>query len=211
MDVEPVAPSGHRDAGVREIPAFEQQWFACGPGKRVGKAIAKIQSCRVTAALSEIAVGFARNSSLYLGHRLDDYLRLLDEVVEAATGDGIAGSVDDGAGAASTKSGGTIGIDASYRLVGALLPDLAGVSLLPPLPSYAVAALALSIIVRTVLSPTRCFLGNVAQRLAFLAQLQDPVLVLLAGGERTADAASMWHHTALYSSTIRFQLRKSLS
>ena len=52
----------------------------------------------MTAALSEIAVGFPRNSSLYLGHRLDDYLRLLDEVVEAATGDRIAGSVDDGRG-----------------------------------------------------------------------------------------------------------------
>jgi hypothetical protein len=50
-------------------------------------------------AFAEIAVGLSRNSSLGFGYRLNDDLRLSDEVVEAAAGDRLASMMS----AVSTK------------------------------------------------------------------------------------------------------------
>jgi hypothetical protein len=46
-------------------------------------------------AFAEIAVGLSRNSSLGFGYRLNDDLRLSDEIVEAAAGDRITARVND--------------------------------------------------------------------------------------------------------------------
>src|SRR5262249_43956665 len=62
---------------------------------RIGKAIAEIQLCRMAAAFAEIAISLSRNSRLRFSDRLDNHLRLFDQVIEAPAGNGIAACVDD--------------------------------------------------------------------------------------------------------------------
>jgi hypothetical protein len=86
------------DVGVREIVAYEQQRFTCELCERVRKAIAEIELGRMAAAFAEIAIGIPCNSSLEFGHRLNDDLRLFDQVVEPPTGHGVTARVNDDRG-----------------------------------------------------------------------------------------------------------------
>jgi hypothetical protein len=63
-------------------------------GQGVGEAIPEIQTRRMPAALAEIAVGFAGNSCLGLGNRLDNELCLSEEIVKPSARDGIPAFID---------------------------------------------------------------------------------------------------------------------
>jgi len=78
---------------VREIPTLEQERLARNPRKGVGKAIPKIQPCRMPAAPAEIPSGFARDPRLHLGNGLYDQLRLAYEIVKTAADDRITASI----------------------------------------------------------------------------------------------------------------------
>src|SRR5262249_4910030 len=67
---------------------LEQQRLSCRARQGISKAVAEIQPRRVTAAPAEVAIGFARDPRLDFGDRFDDQLRLVDEVIKTAAGDG---------------------------------------------------------------------------------------------------------------------------
>ena len=42
---------------MSEVAALEEKRFTGGPGQGIGEAVAEVQTCRVTTALAEVAVG----------------------------------------------------------------------------------------------------------------------------------------------------------
>lgn len=84
--------------GASKIVAFEQQRFPGDLRQGVGKAIAEIKPCWMAASLTEIAICLSRNSSLRFGDRLNSYLSLFDQIIEAPAGDRITACVYDECG-----------------------------------------------------------------------------------------------------------------
>src|SRR5439155_20710474 len=60
----------------------------------VSKAVAEIQFCGMSAAFTEITIGFACNSRLSFGDGFNRDARFFNKLIEAPTGDRIAASVD---------------------------------------------------------------------------------------------------------------------
>ena len=81
--------------GASKIVAFEQQRFPGDLRQGVGKAIAEIKPCWMATSLTEIAICLSRNSNLRFGDRLNNYLSLFDQIIEAPAGDRIAACVYD--------------------------------------------------------------------------------------------------------------------
>jgi hypothetical protein len=67
---------------VPEVVALKQNWFARRLGQGVGEAVSEIQPGRMSAALTEITVGLARNPRLGFVNRLDDEPCLPEEIVK---------------------------------------------------------------------------------------------------------------------------------
>jgi hypothetical protein len=67
---------------VLKVIALEQERLTCCFGQGVGKAVAEVQSSAMSAALSEIAVGFTCQTRLFFGNRLDDKLSLPKEIIK---------------------------------------------------------------------------------------------------------------------------------
>jgi hypothetical protein len=82
------------EIGFGEIIALVEQRFAGELGKRIGKAIAEIESSRMSAAATEVAIGFTRDPGLLGSHRLDDKVGCRHKFIESTAGDGIATAVD---------------------------------------------------------------------------------------------------------------------
>jgi hypothetical protein len=68
---------------VDEIITFEEQGFAGCLCQGVRKAIAKIQFCRVSTSLTEIAIGLTGEAGLFQGDGLNTDVGFLEEFVEA--------------------------------------------------------------------------------------------------------------------------------
>jgi hypothetical protein len=83
---------------LRKIVAFKQQRLTRGLCKRIRKAITEIQLRLMATAFAKIAISFPRNPSLGFGHRLNDNLRLMDELIKTPAGNGITTGVDDDRG-----------------------------------------------------------------------------------------------------------------
>ena len=66
---------------MSKIVTLEQDWLTHRLCKSVGEAVAEIQPRRVSAALAEIPIRFARNPRLGLGNRLDAQRRFAEEIV----------------------------------------------------------------------------------------------------------------------------------
>src|SRR5262245_10879763 len=86
------------DVRVGEISAFEQQRFTGFFCKRVRKAVAEIQFCRMPTTLSEISIGASCNLRLSFRDRLDRDVCFLDEIVKPPRGYGIAACIDHNGG-----------------------------------------------------------------------------------------------------------------
>ncbi len=96
-----------------EVITLEKQRFTGSFGKRVSKAVAEIQFGGMSAALTEIAIGLARNPRLSFGDRFNSDARFFDKTVEAAAGDRISASVDHQRGFNEVGSGRGVGSDFS--------------------------------------------------------------------------------------------------
>ncbi len=80
---------------MAKISAYEQQRFTGGLGERVGKAIAKIQLCRMSAAFTEIPISVPGQPGLNFADRFDVDAGRFEQVIKAAAGDWITAAVDD--------------------------------------------------------------------------------------------------------------------
>src|SRR5574341_704361 len=80
---------------VDEIPTLEEQRLSCNLCERVGEAVAEIQFRRVSTASAEITVVVTRDPRLRLGDRVNGNLCFLQQIVNAAAGNGIAAAIDD--------------------------------------------------------------------------------------------------------------------
>jgi hypothetical protein len=78
-----------------KISADEQQRFTGGLCERVGKAIAEIQLCRMSAAFAEIPISVPGKPGLNFGNRFDADAGRSEQVIKAAAGDWITTAIDD--------------------------------------------------------------------------------------------------------------------
>ena len=77
-----------------KIVSFEQDWLAHRLGKSVGETVTEIQASRMSAALAEIPICFARNPRLGLGNWLDAQPRFAEEFVKPPARDRIPAPVN---------------------------------------------------------------------------------------------------------------------
>src|SRR6266516_6775155 len=87
-----------RDVGVAEVGSLEQKRFSGELCQGVREAVAEVQAGLVAAALPEVAVGVPGDTGLAVCHRFDAQFRGIDQLVEAAAGDGVTAGVDDDRG-----------------------------------------------------------------------------------------------------------------
>jgi hypothetical protein len=80
------------DTGMQKIVAFKKQWLASGLCQSVRETISEVQPGGVAASAAEIAVSFTRDFRLLLGHGLDGYSTLAQQIVETAACNGISGN-----------------------------------------------------------------------------------------------------------------------
>ena len=77
-----------------EVATFEQQRFAKGLCERIGKAIAKIQLCRMPTASPKVPVCSSCNLRLINSDRFDRNIRLFHELIKPSRRDGVFAGIN---------------------------------------------------------------------------------------------------------------------